>query len=200
MSKILLPVYYIRVTFNTKPKNDFSLLKKLEKKYKNFKLIYLPARVLFKNTIFEKTYNETGIHFPLLVKVLISWNFGGIVIDSKLIAIKPYGDDLLRNNNAVIGISKGEIVLIDTKRYCHSYIFELMKVLAESGLVDLSEDEMAEIALKRFNNDRGGHNGVDLISDPDWICTSETKTDNCTFLNSKYCNSKWLEGFCTGFK
>lgn len=199
MSKIQRPVYYIQVTFNTEPEVNSTLLKNLEKKYKNFKLISLPARILFKNTIFQQTYNETGNHFPLLVKVLMSWNFGGLVIDSKLIAIKPYQEDLLRNNNVVIGISKGEIVLIDTKRYCHSYIFELMKVLTERGVLELSEDEMAEIALKRFNNDRGGHNGVDLISDPDWICNSETKTDKCVFLNSKYCESKWLEEFCSGF-
>lgn len=189
-SKTSNPVYYIRIGLTDEPEKNSLILSKLEKKYSNLKGVSMPLSTLLKKTMFENKWNATRKHLPLVVKVLISWNFGGLVMDSKLITIKPYQENLL-TNQAAIGISKNEIVLIDTKRYCHSFIFEMMKVLAEPKYFDLTESKIAEIALKRFNNAREGHNGVDLISDQDLFCTS--LTDKCVFLNSKYTEpSKWM--------
>lgn len=171
-----LPVYHVRLVRSEPPGNE-TVFGRLEEKFKNYRMITLKVDSFLRGTRFADVRDRERLTF--IGKVLIAWNFGGVVLDSSLIAVSDF-HPFVNDRSLLVGLSGGEMVLLASRDPCHSFVFALMKHLAVNSAG--SQEEAVRKVYAEFCGNGRNCTAVDIVSDP-FFC--KTERDDCVFVDSR---------------
>lgn len=203
LKKTTSPVFLVLILVNSSQENLTSV-EDLERAHTNFVTITFDMNTFFNRTLFANFQSNDPKFLTFLAKILVSWNVGGTVLDTKLKYLKDRNTIFPADEKDVsLGTYENDVVLISVKRFCHAYIFDILKTIAETrDIVKYNQVEIIENAKKRFCRGKWNCRGVKFVPSSTF-CTVRKKNDNCAFLVSKpskemnttQVNSEWQQ-FC----
>ncbi|KAK6643108.1 hypothetical protein RUM43_004611 [Polyplax serrata] len=185
LKKTTSPVFLVLILVNSSQENLTSV-EDLERAHTNFVTITFDMNTFFNRTLFANFQSNDPKFLTFLAKILVSWNVGGTVLDTKLKYLKDRNTIFPADEKDVsLGTYENDVVLISVKRFCHAYIFDILKTIAETrDIVKYNQVEIIENAKKRFCRGKWNCRGVKFVPSSTF-CTVRKKNDNCAFLVSK---------------
>lgn len=185
LKKTSSPVFMVLIFLNSSLGN-LTFSRELEKSYENFVTIAFDSNSFFNKTLFANLQTNDPKFLTFLAKVLVSWNVGGTVLDTRMRTLRDRSSIFGPSDKGVtVGTFGNEVVLISAKRFCHAFIFDVLKTVAETrNVIRYTQVDVIEAARKRFCRGKWNCGGVKMLPGS-IICTSREKNDTCTFLIPK---------------